>query len=1139
MEIDRRLIVDQPSSADEFGGHGHLRTARQLAKTIIEFKNEDRSIGLEGDWGSGKSTVVSLASQELSEENNHKYHFFTFDLWSNQTSPFRRTFLEKLIQWSQKEFSSNVPLINELEKFQNQVRDRKRVVKTNFFRKLDWFGILFILIAPLLPLAFTWLSPFSVKPTAGSPISVFGIPLWAFSILIVLILYGAFFYRAWGQSKYLKVSFIEALSRSASIFTKQQEDETTTQNIREEDPNEYEFEAVCRKIICALQKDGTRIVIVFDNIDRLPKESIKHAWADTRAVFAGDPAFPNTNENAVTAIIPYDRTHILAALNQIEENGRPPQDDLFRKTFDAIFRVSPPVASNIREVFETTLRKGLPSLKDKGNIYNVSRIFEKSTQKQERLVTPRQIIAFINEVTSLFSIWNGDIPLETIAIYQVYRDEIERNPHILQSPNSIDNVYKIICPDASLFRNLAAIAYNVDQDLAFQVLLRTPVEAALESKNTAELQDISKSDGFSNILTETIEERASSWSEEGFLVYSQVINNVASLNQDPEVEKHIRTVLLNEVQALSPRKITEAEDVMPLRAIVEYCPDGRKSEIAIELTNWLSRCFNEKEATFEDGQVWVKSLGHIITNESKSLEPFASSVLNNISLLKNAQFILGVAYDCDEIGVSFKKFKFSLSSRNLIDPLKEFTTEDPNKFSHVISELTVSNTLSDSELSQLLGVQVEQLTSNTHIDEDDDFALLVNNIVTTYGALANPKKAGEVIGSLINHGTLAWHAQRLKDTEKGVRAVASVIWLTLQYLETSPFEIGGNTNIPVFGNLLPDKQWLSQLLTSQTELSDETIKLMAKHVIKQNQITKWIELASEDTEYQSLLRSVVKHVLITSNLPVIPFESLAAHYDFLRGIDNTEMDSILRKTGEKVDEKTLENVDLKSLPLELLKDTVNLSENGWKLVHESLENELKHVPDDEWESQIRSNGPLLKILQNQASERNFQLPANRFREPFQQWFLRLLAGNEKNTGLSETLLQIIKPATRKAIPKAIADALCNLTVTKTGFAKAISSFPDLISQIFSESLEEQKIRNFVVPAIANDTENSITFVENRVHDVAKAGEKISDELRQQLHELLESVRNGEFRDRIEALATTLGIKLDDQIKDQSDQNIEE
>ncbi len=56
LKHERVILVDEPVSEDKFSGGGHSRTATALAQAIIEFKDKDRAIGIDGSWGSGKST---------------------------------------------------------------------------------------------------------------------------------------------------------------------------------------------------------------------------------------------------------------------------------------------------------------------------------------------------------------------------------------------------------------------------------------------------------------------------------------------------------------------------------------------------------------------------------------------------------------------------------------------------------------------------------------------------------------------------------------------------------------------------------------------------------------------------------------------------------------------------------------------------------------------------------------------------------------------------------------------------------------------------------------------------------------------------------------------------------------------------
>lgn len=64
-----------------------------ITQTIKSEILEKRVIGLEGEWGSGKSNVAKIIQDEL-EVN---YYTYIFDSWCNQEDLTRKSFLEQLI----------------------------------------------------------------------------------------------------------------------------------------------------------------------------------------------------------------------------------------------------------------------------------------------------------------------------------------------------------------------------------------------------------------------------------------------------------------------------------------------------------------------------------------------------------------------------------------------------------------------------------------------------------------------------------------------------------------------------------------------------------------------------------------------------------------------------------------------------------------------------------------------------------------------------------------------------------------------------------------------------------------------------------------------------------------------------------
>jgi hypothetical protein len=68
-----------------------------MAQLIVS-EDGGKVIGLEGEWGSGKSTVVRLLTDELPKlATGRETRILVFDAWAHQGDPLRRTFLETVI----------------------------------------------------------------------------------------------------------------------------------------------------------------------------------------------------------------------------------------------------------------------------------------------------------------------------------------------------------------------------------------------------------------------------------------------------------------------------------------------------------------------------------------------------------------------------------------------------------------------------------------------------------------------------------------------------------------------------------------------------------------------------------------------------------------------------------------------------------------------------------------------------------------------------------------------------------------------------------------------------------------------------------------------------------------------------------
>ena len=71
--------------------------AEALAKSIECIpENKSFTIGLYGDWGTGKSSVIKTLEKKYKASSDKKYKFVTYDAWKYANDSFRRMFLFEL-----------------------------------------------------------------------------------------------------------------------------------------------------------------------------------------------------------------------------------------------------------------------------------------------------------------------------------------------------------------------------------------------------------------------------------------------------------------------------------------------------------------------------------------------------------------------------------------------------------------------------------------------------------------------------------------------------------------------------------------------------------------------------------------------------------------------------------------------------------------------------------------------------------------------------------------------------------------------------------------------------------------------------------------------------------------------------------
>ena len=133
------------------------------------------------------------------------------------------------------------------------------------------------------------------------------------------------------------------------------------------------------------------LILVFDNMDRLPQKKVQELWSSIHVFFC-----ENSYDN-IKVIVPFDREHIKLAFKSEDIEGKQYGDDFINKTFNVVYRVSPPILSDWKKYFTTRWKDAFGEDDSLSDRKDVLQIFDLICDE----ITARKIYFFINELVSI------------------------------------------------------------------------------------------------------------------------------------------------------------------------------------------------------------------------------------------------------------------------------------------------------------------------------------------------------------------------------------------------------------------------------------------------------------------------------------------------------------------------------------------------------------------------------------------------------------------------------------------------------------------------------------------------------------------------------------------------------------------
>ena len=481
-----RFIPDKPTGDDVFEGQSQTNLANNICEYIRSNDSASsrgrgqmpRIIGLEGKWGSGKSNVVEKIKKDLEGEG---YYTFTYDAWGHQEDLQRRSILETLtnalIEDKVLEGKVKIKMRNGESK-EAEWKDQLSLLlsnKTTTITKpqtrltgsaiwgivlIGLFTILNIIINQLLDnecisLSWKWI-------------------LLEYSPIIVgLIVAGYYRYK----DKNWKNVF--------TLLTQKSDDTITEQFTSSEEPSVMEFKnwmhAISSHLGRAKGNKIKKVIIVFDNMDRLPSEKVMQLWSAIYTFFAGSE-FEN-----IWTIIPYDYMHLCDAIYESGEDGKIKDSDkskfkrFINKTFPVVYTIPQPVITDYNKLFNKYFEDAFGTEEhDQKHICQVFMLFHVNPN-------PRTVISFVNELVAMRLQWPATgCRLQNIALFVLKKDGLLYGNNSLEENLLSDALFKDVSsfyPDQEAVRTqLCQFAYGLhDKSLAGELPLRRLLSAAIKS----------------------------------------------------------------------------------------------------------------------------------------------------------------------------------------------------------------------------------------------------------------------------------------------------------------------------------------------------------------------------------------------------------------------------------------------------------------------------------------------------------------------------------------------------------------------------------------------------------------------------------------------------------------------------------
>lgn len=1128
MERKFTLIPDAPSESDLFNSRCHKRCARALSDSVQKLSDQDGAIGLEGGWGSGKSSVINFAKSSLAENKTSEceFHVFTFDLWAHGNEDIRGSLLEEFTGWASDQFDlaeidypkHDSRKQNAKDFFLNKIRGRVETIDHTTDSEYGKLAASFICLAPVLPLLTFWLSPFAARLIFGTKdLPASGASFWVacvFSVLSFLFLFG--FYT----SLFVKWVQTHSLSKTVSFFQKQVETETTTRTFSREQPKTVEFQSIFRELLRLIQQGGTRVVIVLDNIDRLPPDRIPEVWAEVRSVFSAvevgrDPSLKDT---PITVIVPYDFDYVVASFEGAEDGDVGHAESTVKKTFQSVIRVTPPISTDWKAFLFEKLDGAVKPALAGDEKFRLFRMFDLLNQQQGRLPTPRDIITYVNDIVVYAQQWHEAIKLEYIALFVLHKRKLQAGDKIIEALKSIDeSMLAVSGADSDYGKYLAALLFNVEPECANQVLLEPQIKRNLtQGKGAGELAKLSEVDGFEQVLLDVLRSDLGQIASESSAKYARAVENFDSFKE--QISSGCQTEALRyfddagqKISTITLKNPVEAT-LCGLAQAVAAQPESRR----LKLAEHFSSAFAVSEELSEGdastiGQRWMGA--HLKLSKAIESDKLETRFLANLETASpSAGFCLGAILAIEEFpetDFTFDQFEHSVTSDELSAELSKWVDSRAGDVYPIIRH--GAKMLKTTEATTV-AVKIIDIMGQPASKEPDVCLPLTHSLVelccinTDCLALAQVK-------AFTQSGMIIWHmGEAIEQEEWGI--AADLLWLIAQtqnYNLTVPNN-GQYGNLGAIGNRATA---YTDFMGDDVEYPELFLERFNELMVKVEHFSDLQEHVVSSAEKDGLLPELYRFMVKKGDFGKLKVDYIPVNYAEIKQLLGAELSRSLLTKLQRWHQSFVEKIGVEKCfevsPL-FLEDV-----HEWKLsklepIGAFIDEAFNGYSEDEWLEFLKNPGERKIYFLTRRKTNDYRPSPQILRGAIVGYAEHMLTAKqieEVDTTLCAEVLAALHGNTRKVLPNDLLVRVPDLPLTAGGVLKFVEAFSEIACDMIKRAEGDAMLDNFICPLISTNDDQVKALLGPIAKDAKRYIASTSEESRGRLEEAVSAVESGD------------------------------